>query len=82
MLTWSVLCLLLATVIARTPAFFDSASQRVLDDSKTPVPGDNPLVYCQDASEYSLSIEKVDLIPNPPKAFVIHAVPASDLALY
>ena len=32
------------------------------------VPGDNPLVYCQDPDDYILDINHVDLAPNPPEA--------------
>ncbi|KAF2124907.1 SGNH hydrolase [Dothidotthia symphoricarpi CBS 119687] len=31
------------------------------------VPGDNPLYFCEDPANNILSIEKVDLDPNPPK---------------
>lgn len=30
------------------------------------VPGDNPLVFCHDPKKDILTIEKVDLYPNPP----------------
>ncbi|KKY24104.1 putative phosphatidylglycerol phosphatidylinositol transfer protein [Phaeomoniella chlamydospora] len=32
------------------------------------VPGENPLTYCADPSDYILSIDYADLDPNPPKA--------------
>lgn len=36
--------------------------------TKEPVPGDNPLSYCEGAAESEfLVIEHVDLVPNPPK---------------
>ena len=40
------------------------------DNNKTPVKGDNPLVYCKEPSSYSLKIDHVDLVPNPPKPYV------------
>ncbi|KAB8648495.1 hypothetical protein FH972_026151 [Carpinus fangiana] len=33
-----------------------------------PIPGDNPLKYCEDPKDYILEVTKVDLSPNPPKA--------------
>lgn len=63
-----LLPLLLATAAARS-SFFKLGNQVALD-SKPKVPGDNPLHFCQSAEVYSLDIEKVDLIPNPPKALV------------
>ena len=40
-------------------------SQKVLD-SELAVPGDNPLEYCAETDDYTLTISKVDLNPNPP----------------
>jgi hypothetical protein len=34
------------------------------------VPGDNPLYFCNDPADYILTIDKVDLDPNPPKPYV------------
>jgi hypothetical protein len=31
-----------------------------------PVPGESPLYFCGDTSAYIATIEKVDLLPNPP----------------
>lgn len=36
------------------------------DDLK--VPGNNPLYFCSDPKDNVLTIEKVDLTPNPPEA--------------
>jgi len=52
---------------ASTSASLFGGTQRVLED-KPRVPGDNPLVFCQDTSDYILTIDYVDLSPNPPKA--------------
>lgn len=50
---------------------FLGREQAVLDsDTDLSVPGDNPLVFCQDPSDYILAIEHVDLDPNPPNAYV------------
>lgn len=43
------------------------------------VPGDNPLHYCGDPAEDLLTIEKVDLSPNPPLPYVF---PIDRLCLY
>ncbi|KAJ5925192.1 Phosphatidylglycerol/phosphatidylinositol transfer protein [Penicillium verhagenii] len=40
---------------------------------QTPVPGDNPLVFCKDPASYSLKIDSVNLSPNPPQGLVIKA---------
>jgi len=37
-------------------------------DDPLKVPGANPLSFCSDASKDILTIEKVDLDPNPPEA--------------
>jgi hypothetical protein len=42
----------------------------VIQDNDLTVPGENPLEHCADATEDLLTIEKVDLSPNPPKAYV------------
>lgn len=32
------------------------------------VPGDSPLVYCEDPQSYILDVDHIDISPNPPKA--------------
>lgn len=59
--------LLLSIVVTPGFASFFGANQHVLED-KPNVPGDNPMVFCQDISKYILTIDYVDLSPNPPKA--------------
>ncbi|KAJ5280345.1 Phosphatidylglycerol/phosphatidylinositol transfer protein [Penicillium angulare] len=34
----------------------------------SPVPGQNPFQFCEDPSSYAFKIDKLDLIPYPPKA--------------
>ncbi|KAJ5108599.1 Phosphatidylglycerol/phosphatidylinositol transfer protein [Penicillium angulare] len=34
----------------------------------SPVPGQNPFKFCSDPSSYSFKVDKLDLIPYPPKA--------------
>jgi hypothetical protein len=52
----------------------NSLTQQILpksDDPEVyPVPGDNPLEFCDDPKDYLLQIDKVDLTPNPPEAYV------------
>jgi hypothetical protein len=38
------------------------------DPVEFPVPGDNPLLFCEAPDDYLLEIDKVDLDPNPPSA--------------
>lgn len=70
-----------ATLLLSAPLLSSAASianpfdlsQTLLSGStadKTSVEGDNPLVYCKDPSAYSLKIDYVDLVPNPPKPYV------------
>lgn len=42
-------------------------SQHVLNEELA-VPGENPLEFCAKSDDYSLTINKVDLTPNPPEA--------------
>ena len=49
---------------------FGNFGQRVLNDDKSlAVPGENPLVFCEDPKDDILIVEKVDLSPNPPEAY-------------
>ena len=57
---------------------FLRGEQAVLDSiTDLNVPGNNPLVYCQDPSNYILAIDHVDLDPNPPNAYVHFFVPVT-----
>jgi len=65
----SIVTLLLSALFAADGLSFSlgsGLSQKVLGDG-SPVPGDNPLSFCQkDHSDDLLTLEKVDLNPNPP----------------
>lgn len=37
------------------------------DDRALPVPGDNPLEFCETPDKDILTVKKVDLSPNPPQ---------------
>ena len=50
---------------ANSLSFFGGKDQRPLEDTY-PVPGENPLDFCQKPDNYSLTITNVDLTPNPP----------------
>ncbi|KAI4229191.1 MAG: hypothetical protein L6R36_001040 [Xanthoria steineri] len=58
--------LLLSTLVASKSLLFGNQQQPLVDGSLS-VPGDNPLSFCADPSDYILTIEKVDLDPNPPE---------------
>ncbi|KAL9122750.1 MAG: hypothetical protein Q9187_000689 [Circinaria calcarea] len=60
-LTTVFLPLLVSTLAA---ARFLGSQTRLTDD--LPVPGDNPLHYCQSPTDNILAIDYVDLSPNPP----------------
>ncbi|KAJ9620439.1 Phosphatidylglycerol/phosphatidylinositol transfer protein [Taxawa tesnikishii (nom. ined.)] len=56
---------LLSTAVSARSAW--SSEQKTLEEP-VPVPGDNPLLYCAKPDKDILTIEKVDLTPNPPAA--------------
>jgi hypothetical protein len=71
-----ILTLLTGSLVAadglsfRSGSSFLGGSQKVLGDGGA-VPGDNPLTYCKkDHDDDILSLEKVDLSPNPPAKYV------------
>ena len=39
-----------------------------ISDEPLPVPGENPLLYCASPADYILTLDHVDLNPNPPTA--------------
>jgi hypothetical protein len=53
---------------ASLPSLFDpsQAPIRAEDERKNPVEGDNPLEFCEPPSSHLLTIDSVDLSPNPP----------------
>jgi hypothetical protein len=69
----SATALLLASPLvtaASFPALFDPSQAPIHagDDSrKNPVTGDNPLEFCEPPSTHLLTIDSVDLSPNPPQ---------------
>ncbi|KAL8642436.1 MAG: hypothetical protein Q9228_000864 [Teloschistes exilis] len=57
--------LFLSTLVASHSFLAGSLGQKPLVDLS--VPGDNPLEFCSDPSGFILTINHVDLEPNPPK---------------
>lgn len=52
-------------------SFFDGKADASLTDGENKIPGESPLEYCVgDHSDDLITINKVDLTPNPPKAYV------------
>lgn len=62
--TATFLPLLVASLAASTSLF--SGSQTILADDDLDVPGENPLKFCNNIDKYTLTINYVDLTPNPP----------------
>jgi len=63
----SVVSLLLSSLVAVEGLSLFGDSQKILGGGE--VPGDNPLTFCQEQHDDDiLTLEKVDLSPNPPKA--------------
>ncbi|KAL8796391.1 MAG: hypothetical protein Q9195_001298 [Heterodermia aff. obscurata] len=63
-LSVAIIPLLVSSFAASKSLSFFGSGQHILDDLS--VPGDNPLSFCQDTTDYSLAIKYVDLTPNPP----------------
>ncbi|KAL8702473.1 MAG: hypothetical protein Q9201_004345 [Fulgogasparrea decipioides] len=63
----ALVSLALSTLVA-SKSFLFGGSQQPLGDGDLSVPGDNPLVFCSDPSDFILTIDNVDLDPNPPEA--------------
>lgn len=67
----AVLCATEASAASLLQKFTGGSSQVVLHEGPDlKVPGESPLQYCGPTDDHILTIEKVDLLPNPPKAYV------------
>ncbi|CAF9904688.1 MAG: Phosphatidylglycerol/phosphatidylinositol transfer protein [Alectoria fallacina] len=64
-LTPTLLLLFLSSFATSNSLSFFSSNQQVLDENHK-VPGDNPLEFCDKSDDYILTINNVDLEPNPP----------------
>lgn len=58
--------LFLSTLVA-SKSFLFTSNQQPLVDNSLEVPGHNPLEFCSDPAEFILTIDNVDLDPNPPE---------------
>jgi len=69
-LALSIITLLYATLVTSNSFsnFLGSTDPATNDDEKFQVPGKNPLTFCADPSDYILTIDFVNLTPNPPVA--------------
>jgi len=64
-----VLALLLAaSASVQAGLMFGSNDEVTLFDDDLDIPGDNPLKHCKEPKDDILTLENVDLAPNPPKA--------------
>lgn len=63
----TVIPLLISSFAASKSLSLFGSDQQILD-SELAVPGENPLEYCQKGDNYTLTINNVDLSPNPPSA--------------
>ncbi|KAL8735227.1 MAG: hypothetical protein Q9166_001103 [cf. Caloplaca sp. 2 TL-2023] len=59
--------LFLSSLVASKAFLFGSNNQHALIDNSVSVPGKNPLKFCTDPTDYILTIDNVDLDPNPPQ---------------
>ena len=69
-LSLSLITLLLSSFATSEGLSFSLGGQKPLGDGE-PVPGNNPLTYCQaEHSDDILVLDHVNLTPNPPQAYV------------
>ena len=61
----TLLTLSFASLATSSSLSFFRSEQQVLDEDLK-VPGDNPLTFCAKSDEFILTINNVDLDPNPP----------------
>ena len=64
-LTTALLPLFFSSLATSSSLSFFGSDQQVLDEDFD-VPGDNPLKFCGKNDEYILTLNNVDLEPNPP----------------
>ena len=58
--------LFLSTLVT-SKSFLFASNQLAIVDNELSVPGSNPLEFCSDPSNFILTIDNVDLDPNPPE---------------
>lgn len=64
-LTTALLPLFISSLATSSSLSFFGSDQQVLDKTLE-VPGANPLEFCEKNDDYILTINNVDLEPNPP----------------
>lgn len=64
-LTCTLLPLFISSLATSSSLSFFGNDQQVLDEDLK-VPGDNPLDFCGKSDDFILTIDNVDLEPNPP----------------
>jgi len=52
------------------------SEQKTIDDEKVPVPGKNPLKFCSSPDDDLITIDHVNLDPNPPKPGTVLSIEA------
>lgn len=62
----SLLLLALASLAVSKSLSFFSSPQHILNGADLDVPGENRLKFCQTPDDYILTIDYVNLSPNPP----------------
>ncbi|KAL8742048.1 MAG: hypothetical protein Q9190_005411 [Brigantiaea leucoxantha] len=65
--TISIVPLVFSAAVTSSSFSLFSNDQKTLVDDSLSVPGENPLNFCADPADYILTIDHVDLDPNPPE---------------
>ena len=68
--TISIVPLVFSAAVTSSSFSLFSNDQKTLVDDSLSVPGENPLNFCADPADYILTIDHVDLDPNPPEKSV------------
>ena len=64
LIRWLLFVLSAAAFSCHAAFLRDDQQLRLTDDSDNDVPGDNPLVFCDDPKDDLLAVDHIDLIPN------------------
>ena len=64
-LATTILPLFISSLASSSSFSFLGSNQQILDEDLK-VPGDNPLNFCGKSDDFILTINNVDLEPNPP----------------
>ncbi|KPI43911.1 Phosphatidylglycerol/phosphatidylinositol transfer protein [Cyphellophora attinorum] len=58
-----------ATLVSSISLDFGGSQNPIIQDDKVTVPGENPLDFCTDPKDYILTVDYVNLTPNPPRPY-------------